>query len=195
MPEAQPPETQTWRDVPAVDTAIRGMADELGSLLRSRGVDAPLMVGIHTGGVWVAGRLHALLRLREPLGTLDISFYRDDFTRLGMHPQVRPSHLPVAVDDRHVILVDDVLQTGRTIRAALNVLFDYGRPKSVILATLAERDGRQLPIEPQVVGLHARLDPGEQIKLLGPEPLILVHGRIPQGPARNESETQGGAAQ
>lgn len=194
MPDVWPPDTQTWRDGPAVETAIRGMAHELGTLLRSRGIDSPLMVGIHTGGAWVAERLHALLGLTEPLGVLDISFYRDDFTRIGMHPQVRPSHLPAAVDGRHLILVDDVLQTGRTIRAALNVLFDYGRPKSVILAALAERDGRQLPIEPQVVGLHARLDPGEQIKLVGPDPLILVHGRIPQGQGRVESEPQGGTA-
>ncbi len=130
------------------------MAEELRCAWPSAAC-APLMIGIHTGGVWVADRLHRLLGLDEPLGILDISFYRDDFTRIGMHPQVRPSHLPVPVDDRHLILVDDVLQTGRTIRAALNVLFDYGRPASVILAALAERDGRQLPIEPNVVGLHA----------------------------------------
>ena len=193
MPDERPSDTQPWRDAPAIDTAIRGMADELGSLLAVRGITDPLMVGIHTGGVWVAERLHALLGLLEPLGTLDISFYRDDFTRIGMHPQVRPSHLPVAVDGRHLILVDDVLQTGRTIRAALNVLFDYGRPKSVILAALAERDGRQLPIEPQVVGLHARLDPGEQIKLAGPDPLVLIRGRPPAGSARPPGAEPAGA--
>lgn len=150
------------------------MVEELRVLIQGRGLHAPLMVGIHTGGVWVAERLHAALGLTDRLGHLDISFYRDDFTRIGLHPQVRPSSVPVMVDNRHVILVDDVLQTGRTIRAALNVLFDYGRPQSVILATLVERDGRQLPIEPMVVGLHAQLEPGEQIKLTGPEPLCLV---------------------
>jgi pyrimidine operon attenuation protein / uracil phosphoribosyltransferase len=191
MPEDPSPETQPWRDSSAVAAAIQDMAEGLRRLLAERRIAAPLMVGIHTGGVWIAERLHALLGLTEPLGTLDISFYRDDFTRIGMHPQVRPSRLPVAVDGRHLILVDDVLQTGRTIRAALNVLFDYGRPKSVILATLAERDGRQLPIEPQVVGLHARLDPGEQIKLAGPDPLILVRGRIPPGTARAEAAASG----
>lgn len=188
MTDERPHETLPWRDTPAIEAAIRAMADELQQLLQTRGIATPLMVGIHTGGVWVAERLHALLGLTEPLGTLDISFYRDDFTRVGMHPLVRPSHLPAAVDGRHLILVDDVLQTGRTIRAALNVLFDYGRPKSVILATLAERDGRQLPIEPQVVGLHARLDPGEQIKLAGPDPLILVRGRVPPSPARSDAK-------
>ncbi len=191
MPDDRPPKTRPWRDAPAVDDAIRAMAEALRVLLADRRIAAPLMVGIHTGGVWVAERLHGLLGLGEPLGTLDISFYRDDFTRIGMHPQVRPSHLPAAVDGRHLVLVDDVLQTGRTIRAALNVLFDYGRPKSVILATLAERDGRQLPIEPQVVGLHARLDPGEQIKLAGPDPLILVRGRVPPGPVRPDPEASG----
>jgi pyrimidine operon attenuation protein/uracil phosphoribosyltransferase len=184
MPDDRLPDTQRLQEPPAIDAAIQGMAEELQRLLDERRIAAPLMVGIHTGGVWVAERLHRLLGLTEPLGTLDISFYRDDFTRVGMHPVVRPSDLPVSVDGRHLILVDDVLQTGRTIRAALNVLFDYGRPKSVILATLAERDGRQLPIEPQVVGLHVRPDPGEHIKLTGPDPLVLIRGRAPSGSAR-----------
>jgi pyrimidine operon attenuation protein / uracil phosphoribosyltransferase len=175
-------------DAPEIEAAIARMAEGLRALIDERGIAAPLMIGIHTGGVWVARRLHALLALAEPLGTLDISFYRDDFTRIGMHPQVRPSHLPVAVENRHLILVDDVLQTGRTIRAALNVLFDYGRPKSVILAALAERDGRQLPIEPNVVGLHARPGPGEQIKLAGPEPLRLVHALVPNKGRRAEKD-------
>jgi pyrimidine operon attenuation protein/uracil phosphoribosyltransferase len=153
------------------------MGDELAVLLRRRGVPEPLIVGIHTGGVWVAERLQQRLGLTEAMGRLDISFYRDDFTRMGMHPQVRPSDLPVAVDDRHVVLVDDVLQTGRTIRAALNVLFDYGRPASVLLAVLVKRGGRELPIEPDVTGIDLGLEPGRQIKLTGPDPLelILVH--------------------
>ena len=167
-----------WQSADDLEQALAAMADRLGSLLAERGIERPLMVGIHTGGVWIAERLHARLGLQEPLGQLDISFYRDDFTRIGTHPQVRPSALPVPVDGRHILLVDDVLQTGRTIRAALNVLFDYGRPASVVLATLAERDGRELPIEPDVVGLHAQLAPGEQIKLAGPEPLTLQRGSV-----------------
>ncbi len=169
---------QTWQSADEVEAAIGQMADQLGALLAARAIDRPLMVGIHSGGVWVAERLHARLGLQEPMGQLDISFYRDDFTRIGTHPQVRPSDLPVPVDDRHIVLVDDVLQTGRTIRAALNVLFDYGRPASVVLAILAGRDGRELPIEPDVVGLDAELEPGEQIKLTGPEPLTLKRGRV-----------------
>jgi pyrimidine operon attenuation protein / uracil phosphoribosyltransferase len=174
---------EIWMDHAAVEAAIADMGLALRTLLERRHIAAPLMVGIHTGGVWVAERLHAELALAEPLGHLDISYYRDDFSRIGMHPQVRPSHLPVSVENRHVILVDDVLQTGRTIRAALNTLFDYGRPKSVILAALAELDGRHLPIEPNVVGLHARLESGERIKLTGPAPLVLVRGRAPAKPA------------
>ncbi|NCA69303.1 MAG: bifunctional pyr operon transcriptional regulator/uracil phosphoribosyltransferase PyrR [Sphingobacteriia bacterium] len=171
--------TETWKDNHEIDVILARMADELGMLLNAREIKAPLMIGIHTGGVWVADQLHARLALAEPIGQLDISFYRDDFTRIGIHPQVRPSHLPFGIDDRHLILVDDVLQSGRTIRAALNVLFDYGRPASVILATLVERDGRELPIEPNVVGLHAHLGRGEQIKLSGPRPLSLVRRRNP----------------
>ena len=171
-----------WKDAADIDAAIVQMADELTDLLARRGIAEPLMIGIHTGGVWIAERLHARLGLSEPLGCLDISFYRDDFSRIGMHPQVRPSTLPVRIDDRHLILIDDVMHSGRTIRAALNVLFDYGRPASVILATLAERDGRELPIAPDVVGLHAALEPGEQIKLSGPEPLQLLRGQAPRKP-------------
>jgi len=152
-----------------IDTAMTRMVEQLRPRLKSD----PLMVGIHTGGVWVAERLHQLLGFKEPLGTLDISFYRDDFTRIGMNPQVRTSHLPVNVEDRHLILVDDVLHTGRTIRAALNEIFDYGRPASVMLACLIERGGRELPIEPQVVGEHVKLGKNQHVKLLGPDKLEL----------------------
>ncbi len=136
------------------------------------------MIGIHTGGVWVAQQLHQQLRLSEPLATLDISFYRDDFTRVGMNPQVKPSAMPLSVDNRHIILVDDVLYTGRTIRAAMNELFDYGRPASIMLAVLVERDGRELPIQPDAVGQHISLQAGEQIKLQGPTPLTLSITRV-----------------
>ena len=149
------------------------MTEGLRALLRTRGLHDPAMVGIYTGGVWVAEQLHARLGIGSPLGTLDISFYRDDFSRIGMHPQVRPSKLEFNIDNRHIILVDDVLYTGRTVRAALNEIFDFGRPASVSLAVLLERDGRELPIEAQVFGRHLDLSPGQQIKLSGPDPLCL----------------------
>jgi pyrimidine operon attenuation protein/uracil phosphoribosyltransferase len=90
-----------------------------------------------------------------------------------MNPQVKTSSLPVSVENRHIILVDDVLHTGRTIRAALNEIFDYGRPASVTLAVLIHRDGRELPVEAQVVGHHLKMKKNQHIKLLGPEPLKL----------------------
>lgn len=146
-----------------IDAAL----DRMAQALRPGAAKRPVMVGIHTGGAWVAERLHRRLGLAEALGTLDISFYRDDFTRIGIHPQVRASNLPVAIDDRHVILVDDVLHTGRTVRAALDELFDYGRPASVLLAVLIEREGRELPIAAQVAGGHMELARGRRVKLVG----------------------------
>lgn len=159
-----------------LDATVRDMASALRRLLAERGISDPLMAGIYSGGVWIAERLHRQLELRDPLSTLDISFYRDDFTRVGIHPQVRPSHLPVSIDDRHIILVDDVLNTGRTIRAALNEIFDYGRPASILLAVLVERGGRELPIQADVTGLRIPLARGQHIKLHGPDPLRLTVG-------------------
>ncbi|SDY26118.1 pyrimidine operon attenuation protein / uracil phosphoribosyltransferase [Allochromatium warmingii] len=166
--------TDIWKDAAAIEAALDTMTTRLRERLTRRGIEQPLMIGIHTGGVWVAERLHRRLALAEPLGHLDISFYRDDFTRVGVHPQVRPSYLPVGIEERHLILVDDVLQTGRTSRAALNVLFDYGRPASVTLAVLVERNGRELPIAADVAGFEAGFDSDEQIKLSGPEPLVML---------------------
>ena len=150
---------------------LEKLATDLENLLEHRAIEKPLMVGIHTGGAWLAEKLHKQLKLGDDLSTLDISFYRDDFSRIGMNPQVKPSSLPPQVEDRHIILVDDVLQTGRTIRAAMNEIFDFGRPASITLACLIERTGRELPIQADVVGQILELDNNEQVKLTGPEPL------------------------
>jgi len=150
---------------------LEKLATDLENLLEHRAIDNPLMVGIHTGGAWLAEKLHKRLKIEDDLSTLDISFYRDDFSRIGMNPQVKPSSLPPQVEDRHIILVDDVLQTGRTIRAAMNEIFDYGRPASITLACLIERTGRELPIQADVVGQVLELEDNEQVKLTGPEPL------------------------
>ncbi len=155
-----------------VDALLAPMAEHLRPLVEEAA--EPVMIGIHTGGVWVAERLHQRLGLKESLGELDISFYRDDFTRIGLNPQVRPSHLPFNVDERRIILVDDVLHTGRTIRAALNEIFDYGRPAAVLLVVLVERSGRELPIQADVVGTHMDLVQGEHVKLNGPQKLRLT---------------------
>lgn len=127
-------------------------------------VDAAI-VGIHTGGAWLAERLHQALGLALPLGTLDVSFYRDDFDQIGLHPQVKPSDIPFKVEGSHVILVDDVLYTGRTIRAAINELFDYGRPASVRLATLVDRGGRELPIAAHYIGIVLELPSDKMLAL------------------------------
>jgi len=123
------------------------------------------LIGIHTGGVWLAQRLHKALALRQPLGTIDVSFYRDDYGSRGLHPKVKPSNIPFEVADADIILVDDVLYTGRTIRAAMNELFDYGRPQSIRLAALIDRGGRQLPIAAQFVGAEVSAADAEQIEL------------------------------
>jgi len=153
---------------------VPAMLDNMASQLKKRcaGRD-PIMIGIHTGGVWVAEQLHELMNLSQPLGCLNISFYRDDFTRIGMHPQILPSKMTSNIEDQSIILVDDVLFTGRTIRAALNEIFDYGRPSSIHLAVLVDRSGRELPIQADVVGAQVQLNTGEQIKLSGPLPMAL----------------------
>jgi len=152
---------------PAIDVAaaLARLAEGLKPYLARE----PLMIGIHTGGAWVAEWLHSALELGEPLGTIDISFYRDDFSRVGVNPTVKTSNLPVSLEDRHVILVDDVLHTGRTIRAALNEIFDYGRPASVVLATLIVRDGRELPIQADVAGETMTLSARQHVKLMRSE--------------------------
>lgn len=156
-----------------VEALIHRMEHDLRLHIDSGALRNPLMVGIHTGGVWVAQRLHAALGLSEPLGKLSIAFYRDDFTHIGLHPQVSPSSLPFDIEGRDIILVDDVLYTGRTIRAAMNELFDFGRPARVLLAVLCDRPGRELPIQADVIGENFMLDHHEEIVLRGPAPLSL----------------------
>lgn len=162
---------------PAVEKLLDTLAAGLESLLGGTDRAAVGMIGVHTGGVWLAERLHARLGLSLPLGRLDISFYRDDFSRIGMNPQVRPSTLPFDVEGRTVVLVDDVLYTGRTVRAALNEIFDYGRPACVRLAVLVDREARELPIAADVTGTRLRLGPDQEVKLRGPDPLELTVGR------------------
>jgi pyrimidine operon attenuation protein/uracil phosphoribosyltransferase len=123
------------------------------------------LVGIHTGGAWLAEKLQQILGGDIPLGMLDISFYRDDFSRIGLHPETKPSHMPFEVENCHILLVDDVLYTGRTVRAAMNDLFDYGRPASITLAVMIDRGGRELPIAAQFVGAAIDLDSSHNIQL------------------------------
>lgn len=157
--------------LPSPAELLPKMAADLHRYLQQRGIDSPCFIGIHSGGVWVAQALLAQLGRDDALGTLDVSFYRDDFSQNGLHPLVRPSALPFSVEDQHLVLIDDVLMSGRTIRAALNELFDYGRPASVTLVCMLDLNAHELPIHPDIVGATLSLAEGERIKLIGPTPL------------------------
>lgn len=164
----------------SADDIERAIADMAGALRRLPGfsADDAVMVGVQTGGYWIAERLHQLLALREPLGSLSTRLYRDDFNKIGLHGKIQPSNVPAPIEKRCVIVVDDVLGTGRTARAAMNELFDYGRPASIRLAVLVDRNGRELPISPDVVGRRIKLPPGQYARLSGPSPLRLdIHER------------------
>ena len=152
---------------------LNKLETELKRIIVERKLANPLMIGIRSGGVWIAEQLHQRLNIKEPLGLLDISFYRDDFSQIGVNPNVKPSQLPPHIEGRDIILIDDVFYTGRTIRAALNEIFDYGRPNQVVLAVLIERDGRQIPLSPDCVGASINLNADQRIKLTGPEPLAI----------------------
>ncbi len=138
---------------------------QLAELIRPQLGRNPALVGIYSGGAWIAERLKELLGLPEEVGLIDVSFYRDDFAEKGLHPQVKPTAIPFDVEGRHLILVDDVLYTGRTTRAALNELFDYGRPASVGLAVLADRGCRELPIAADYCVWNVDLAPGQSLVL------------------------------
>lgn len=157
-----------------LESVLDEMASELQIYISEYKLTDYVIIGIHTGGVWVANALKKRINSNAEIGELNIAFYRDDFSQIGMHPTVEPSNLPFSIDDRDILLIDDVLYTGRTIRAAMNELFDYGRPKSISLAVLIDRTGRELPIQADVVGKTIELEDYEHVKLSGPEPLALV---------------------
>lgn len=152
---------------------LEQMATQLNQYLSDHKIEKPLMVGIHSAGVWLAQVLHRELVLDEPLAELNISFYRDDFSQIGLHGQIKPSKMPISVENKHIILVDDVLHTGRTIRAAMNELFDYGRPASISVVVLIDRGERELPISAQIVGFHQQLPADSDFKFSNNEGLEL----------------------
>jgi len=123
------------------------------------------MVGLYTGGAWLAERLHPLLAMQTPLGLMDIAFYRDDYAARGLKHDPKRTKIPFDVNGRELLLVDDVLYSGRTVRAAMNELFDYGRPASISLVVLADRGGRQLPICAQYVGAKVEVPAGMRLTL------------------------------
>ena len=170
----------TTVDSTIVSGWITGMTRKI-SLMLGEELDSCLMIGIHTGGVSVAHRLHQELGLNSSLGELNISFYRDDFSRIGLHPTVGASHIPESVDDRIIILVDDVIHSGRTIRAAMNEIFDFGRPSKIILAALVEREGRELPIRADIIGQAMDLQAHDQVKLQAGDMSLVVSQSAPAG--------------
>ncbi len=132
--------------------------------------DTVALIGIHTRGVFLARRLQSLIKeaggLNIPCGAVDINLYRDDWTRSSLNPVVRKTDIAFDVDDRQIILVDDVLFTGRTIRAAMDALMDFGRPARIELAVLVDRGHRELPIEANYTGNYIQTDPGEAVNVL-----------------------------
>jgi pyrimidine operon attenuation protein/uracil phosphoribosyltransferase len=153
-----------------IEGFLRQMAESTDKLLANDSHETHL-VGIQTGGVWVAKALNRYLTNTLPLSTLATSFYRDDFQQRGMKTQIQPSELPASIDDCTILLVDDVLMSGRTIRAALNELFDYGRPARVLLAVLFDIGQRELPVQADICGKHLAISPPERVELRGPSPL------------------------
>ncbi|MDR3395112.1 MAG: bifunctional pyr operon transcriptional regulator/uracil phosphoribosyltransferase PyrR [Parasulfuritortus sp.] len=141
------------------------LIDQLAERIRPRLQPECALLGIHTGGVWVMEALVERLGVDLPRGVLDIAFYRDDFSRIGLHPEVKPSSIPFEVEGRHILLIDDVFYTGRTIRAAMNLVFDYGRPASIRLAVLVDRGGRELPLCPDYTGVKMDMEAGQNISL------------------------------
>ncbi len=170
--------------LPDAEQTLAALAD------RMRGAIAfeAKLVGIYSGGAWLAERLARMIPGDHPVGYIDVSFYRDDFSRKGLKPEVRRTHLPFDVEGATVVLVDDVLFTGRSVRAAVNQLFDYGRPACVELAVLVDRGGRELPLEATYVGVRLAVARDISIELSrAPDGRLTLAGR----PA---ADATGGAA-
>jgi len=141
------------------------LLEDVAAAMRGRLSKDAALVGIYTGGAWVAERLHRALGITVPLGLLAVTLHRDDFSRIGLHRESRSSQIPFDVDGREIVLVDDVLHTGRTIRAAINELFDFGRPSAVRLAVLVDRGGREMPFAADYCGARIALPAGERLAL------------------------------
>lgn len=159
--------------LPQVEPLISSLANQVSEHLAKNNLSNPLLIGIHTGGLWVAQALQQKLGGDLPLGSLDISFYRDDYSKIGLNPSVKPSNLPFATQNQNLVLIDDVLMSGRTIRAAMNEIFDFGRPASITLACLVSLPRRELPIQADCLGAHLNLPANQRVKLSGPNPLEL----------------------
>lgn len=152
--------------LPDAEYLLKVLAQKLEPLLQPN----TALVGVHSGGVLLMQRLLDMLAASinkhgVEHGTLDVSFYRDDYAKRGLKVENRPSQIPFDVENKHIILIDDVFYTGRTTRAAMNELFDYGRPASISLVALVNRGGRELPIAPQIVAAELPLDASQHLQL------------------------------
>jgi len=171
----------------AVERTVRRMALEILERARGAGVqDGLSFIGIRRGGVHLAERLRAEIgkatRMAAPMGTLDIALYRDDLAQRGVAPVVGPTDIPFALEGRTIVLADDVLYTGRTVRAALDEIVDFGRPRQVWLAVLVDRGGRELPIAADFVGARLAVPENEDVQVRwreagAPEDGVVVRGR------------------
>jgi pyrimidine operon attenuation protein/uracil phosphoribosyltransferase len=141
------------------------LCQQLAAELKPKITPKTAMVGLYTGGAWLAERLHPMLGLQNPLGLMDIAFYRDDYAARGLKHDPKRTKIPFDVNGAELLLVDDVLYSGRTVRAAMNELFDYGRPASISLVVLADRGGRQLPICAQYCGAKVEVPAGMRLAL------------------------------
>src|SRR5947207_7439470 len=179
-----PPKQSTVLDARAVDRTLRRMADEI--VERNNGTDGLIIVGIQRRGVQLAARIVSSIADREkadvPQGALDITLYRDDLQTVGPRPVVGPTRIPTDIDGMHVVIVDDVLYTGRTIRAALDELADFGRPRRIALAVVIDRGGRELPIAPDVIGKKLEVSPDQRVDVhvneLDGKDMVTLTGRI-----------------
>lgn len=173
--------------LPDAEDLLKVLALELEPLLQKN----TALVGIHSGGVWLMQRLLTLLentisKHEIEHGTLDVSFYRDDYSKRGLKAENRPSQIPFDVENKHIILIDDVFYTGRTTRAAMNELFDYGRPASISLVALVNRGGRELPIAPQIVAADIPLEASQHLQLIKLADGTLVLELIQHNSARTQ---------
>jgi pyrimidine operon attenuation protein/uracil phosphoribosyltransferase len=153
-------------NLPNAEDLLKTLAEKVQPLLQAN----TALVGIQSGGVWLMQRLLVLLEKDITMhavenGILDVSFYRDDYEKRGLKAENRPSLIPFDVENKHIILIDDVFYTGRTTRAAMNELFDYGRPASITLVALINRGGRELPITPQITGADISLSAAQNLQL------------------------------
>ena len=151
--------------VPAAQLDAEALYAKLLEGVRALMQPGGALVGIWSGGAWLAERLHRDLGLEGAPGVISSALHRDDFSQCGLSAGTDHAKLPFEIEGRHIVLVDDVLYTGRTIRAAVNELYDFGRPKSVVLAVLVDRGGRELPIGAALATAAVELQPGQRLRL------------------------------